>query len=69
MDHNFEHEIKVAIDGLKENNFQYIITANKYEFVSDDEKEFYGNYDFDLSECIIATYKDIPQEMIFKKEY
>lgn len=22
MDHNFEHEIKVAIDGLKENNFQ-----------------------------------------------
>lgn len=50
-------------------NFQYIITANDYEFVSDEEKGIYGNYDFDLSECIIATYTDIPEEMIFKKEY
>ena len=50
-------------------NFQYIITANKYELVSDDEKEIYGDYDFDLSKCIIATYTDIPKEMIFKREY
>lgn len=50
-------------------NFQYIITANKYELVSDDEKDTYGDYDFDLSNSIIATYTDIPEEMIFKREY
>ena len=50
-------------------NFQYIITANDYEFVSDEERNLFGNYNFDLSDCIIATYKDIPQEMIFRREY
>jgi len=50
-------------------NFQYIITANDYEFVSDEERNIFGNYNFDLSNCIIATYKDIPEEMIFRREY
>lgn len=50
-------------------NFQYIITINEDRFVPDDKKEIYGNYNFNLSDCIIATYKDIPEEMIFKREY
>ncbi len=50
-------------------DFQYIITANKYELVSDDEKEIYGSYDFNLPKSIAATYTDKPEEMIFKREY
>lgn len=51
-------------------NFQYIITANENEIsIPEDKKDIYGNYNFNLSECIIATYKDIPEEMIFKREY
>lgn len=51
-------------------NFQYIITANENEIsIPDDKKDIYGSYNFDISQSIIATYKDIPSEMIFKREY
>ncbi len=55
---------------LKNHNFQYIITANEKELdIPEDKKEVYGQYDFDLSETIVAKYKDIAEEMIFKREY
>lgn len=55
---------------LKNHNFQYIITANEKELdIPEDKKEIYGQYDFDLSETIVAKYKDIAEEMIFKREY
>jgi uncharacterized protein YydD (DUF2326 family) len=55
---------------MKKNNFQYIITANENEtLVPEDKKDVYGQYNFNLSDTIIATYKDVPSEMIFKREY
>lgn len=50
--------------------FQYIITANENEIlIPDNKKSVYGEYSFDIDEATIATYKDIPEEMIFKREY
>jgi uncharacterized protein YydD (DUF2326 family) len=51
-------------------DFQYIITANEDELIiPSEEKENYGDYNFNIIDSIIATYKDIPEEMIFKREY
>ncbi len=51
-------------------NFQYIITANENEIsVPSDKKDIYGKYDFNMNDHIIATYKDNPEQMIFKREY
>ncbi|MHB8879965.1 MAG: DUF2326 domain-containing protein [Thermodesulfovibrionales bacterium] len=55
---------------LQNPNFQYIITANEKELeIPENKKKVYGEYTFDLDEATIATYKDIPGEMIFKREY
>ena len=55
---------------LQDHNFQYIITANENEIlVPDNKKSVYGEYNFDIDSATIATYKDIPEEMIFKREY
>jgi len=55
---------------LKKHNFQYIITANEAEIsIPEDKKDVYGQYNFDLNESLIVTYKDIPEEMIFGREY
>lgn len=55
---------------LQEHNFQYIITANEKELeIPEDKKTIYGTYNFDLDEATIAVYKDIPKDMIFKREY
>lgn len=55
---------------LQSQNFQYIITANENEIlIPDDKKKVWGDYSFDMNGSIRATYKDIPEEMIFKREY
>ncbi len=55
---------------LQKHNFQYIITANEKELeIPEDKKSVYGEYSFDLDKTTIAIYKDIPKDMIFKKEY
>lgn len=55
---------------LQHPNFQYIITANENEiFIPGDKKDTYGQYNFNLTDSIIVTYKDVPEEMIFKREY
>lgn len=55
---------------LQGNDMQYIITANENEiFIPKDKREIYGTYDFDIEKSIVATYKDIPEGMIFKREY
>lgn len=55
---------------LKYHNFQYIITANDGDLsIPEEKKNVYGQYQFDLAENIVAIYKDIPSEMIFKREY
>jgi uncharacterized protein YydD (DUF2326 family) len=55
---------------LQNQNMQYIITANEDEiYIPDNMKPLYGDYKFDLNKCTIAKYKDIPSEMIFKREY
>jgi len=51
-------------------NIQYIITANEDEIdIPSDRKHLIGDYNFNMSENVIATYKDIPEEMIFRREY
>jgi uncharacterized protein YydD (DUF2326 family) len=51
-------------------NFQYIFTANENEiFIPEAKKPTYGSYKFDLSRNLIATFKDVPDQMIFKREY
>lgn len=51
-------------------NFQYILTANENElFIPDEKKHMYGDFNFEIQDCIIKTYKDVPKEMIFKQEY
>jgi len=55
---------------LKHPQFQYIITANEDEIsVPIDKIPFYGDFNFNISDCIIARYKDIPEGMIFKREF
>jgi len=55
---------------LINSNFQYIITGNEDELIiPTEEKENYGDYNFNILDSIIVTYKDIPSDMIFKKEY
>jgi len=55
---------------LQKHNFQYIITANEKELeIPEDKKDVYGDYNFDLDESTIVIYKDIKEEMIFKREY
>lgn len=55
---------------LQNQKMQYIITANEDEiYIPDNKKPLYGDYKFDIDECTIAKYKDIPSEMIFKREY
>jgi uncharacterized protein YydD (DUF2326 family) len=47
-------------------NFQYIITVNDGELPQD--KEF-GEFKFDINKCVITTYTDSPESMIFKREF
>lgn len=47
-------------------NFQYLITANQGDFFEGKDKE-YGNIRFKINDLIIATYKDNPKDMIFKR--
>lgn len=55
---------------LKNQDFQYIITANEDELlVPQDKEDLYGKYNFDLEKTICVTYKDSPEDMIFKQEY
>jgi|SRR5208282_2507490 len=55
---------------LESPKFQYIITANEDEIdVPSDKVPFYGDFNFNISDSIIARYKDIPEEMIFKREF
>lgn len=55
---------------LERHNFQYIVTANENEvFIPEDKKSVYGSYNFELKDQIIATFKDSPDDMIFKIEY
>lgn len=55
---------------LQHQNFQYIFTANENEVAIPPNKEdIYGKYNFDLDTNICVTYKDIPEFMIFKREY
>jgi uncharacterized protein YydD (DUF2326 family) len=55
---------------LKHPKFQYIITANEDEIdVPSDKIPFYGDFNYNISDCIIARYKDIPEGMIFKREF
>jgi uncharacterized protein YydD (DUF2326 family) len=55
---------------LQKQDFQYILTANEKELeIPEDKKDVYGEYTFDLDKATIAIYKDIPNEMIFKREY
>ncbi len=44
--------------------FQYIITANENELDFDDKDE---EYRFNLAQCIIAEFEDIPERMLFKR--
>lgn len=51
-------------------DFQYIITVNENEIdIPDDKKAIYGNYNFDWETKVIKRYEDMPEEMIFKREY
>lgn len=51
-------------------DFQYIITANESEILfPDSKKEVYGEYEFDVSESIVAKFTDDPNQMFFKKSY
>jgi len=51
-------------------NFQYIITANEDEiYIPEDRKTIYGNYNFDWETKVIKKYEDIPEKMIFKREF
>ena len=51
-------------------NFQYIITANEDEILfSEDKESIYGKYNFNFDESKIASYEDIPEKMIFKREF
>lgn len=55
---------------LKYPNFQYIFTANQEEiYVSDDLKLKIGDYNFNLDDQVIVVYEDIPEKMIFKREF
>jgi len=55
---------------LKNQDFQYIITANENEInVPSGEEDIYGKYTFDLDKSTVATYEDEESKMIFKKEY
>ncbi len=71
-------DIKTIVDTLnyvnskfvKYQNFQYIITANESEITfPDSKKEFYGEYEFDIDDCIRAKYTDDPKQMFFKRSY
>lgn len=51
-------------------DFQYIITVNEDEIdIPDDKKPIYGEYKFDWGTKVIIKYEDIPEKMIFKREY
>lgn len=55
---------------LNLHNFQYIFTGNEDEILIPlAERDIYGHYEFDLNECIIATYESVPEKMIFKREF
>lgn len=55
---------------LQNQNFQYIITANEGELsIIPETKNILGDYTFELENTRVATYKDNPDEMIFKREY
>lgn len=55
---------------IKNSRLQYIITTNEHETnIPNDRAGLYGKYDFEFGEAVIATYRDIPSEMIFKREY
>ena len=51
---------------LKNPNFQYLITANQGDFFEGEEEE-YGNIKFKFNDLTVATYKDNPPDMIFKR--
>ena len=55
---------------LRQHNFQYIITANEEElYIPPEERAVRGDYNFDWKEMKIAEYEDIPEKMIFRRNY
>lgn len=54
---------------LVNQDFQYIMTANEYEFSPISKAGLYGGLNFDFGSCVVAAYKDIPEKMIFKRTY
>lgn len=55
---------------LKNPTFQYIVTFNEDEInIPGDQQDLYGTFAFDWNKQVIAVYEDIPEKMLFKREF
>jgi uncharacterized protein YydD (DUF2326 family) len=55
------------LEHIDKKQFQYILTFNEDEIITSDDTSEYGNFDFDFQKSVIAEFKDVQDETIFKR--
>lgn len=54
----------------EEGDIQYLVTVNEDQvFVPEKRKQTFEGYEIDFDTCVIANYQDVPEKMIFKREF
>jgi len=55
---------------LINSDFQYIVTLNENDiYIPHDKESEYGGFEFDINDCIVASYGDSPEKMLFKRSF
>lgn len=55
------------LEYIDKKQFQYILTFNEDEIITNDKDSEYGSFDFDFQKSVIAEFQDIQDKTIFKR--
>lgn len=55
------------LEYIDKKQFQYILTFNEDEIITNEDDSEYGSFDFDFQKSIIAEFQDVKDKTIFKR--
>ncbi|GGG97352.1 hypothetical protein GCM10011416_14150 [Polaribacter pacificus] len=55
------------LEHIDKKQFQYILTFNEDEIITNDDDSEYGIFDFDFHKSVIAEFQDVQDKTIFKR--
>jgi uncharacterized protein YydD (DUF2326 family) len=55
------------LEHIDKKQFQYILTFNEDEIITNDDTSEYGSFDFDFQKSVIAEFQDVQDKTIFKR--